>query len=294
LNRQTLSYKEETVLRGIYTGASGMMAQMNRLDAVANNLANVDTMGYKRDTAIFKAFPEMLLRRTNDEGVYTFPIGSVDTMPIVGKLGTGVELNEVFTEFSQGAMQSTGNEFDMALDGKGFFSVQTESGERYTRNGAFYLNNEGYLVNKKGDKVLGEEGPIRLQKYNFMIDQSGVIWRDATHAGDAARLVSMYDVKWENLERVDRLKLIDFEELRYLKKQGDSYWLDTPESGPATVIPDEARPKVRTGYLEASNVNAISEMVQMIEVNRAYEANQKTIQTHDALVGRLINEVGRV
>jgi flagellar basal-body rod protein FlgF len=191
-------------------------------------------------------------------------------------------------------MKPTGNDFDMALDGKGFFSVQTENGERYTRNGAFYLNNEGWLVNKKGDKVLGEEGPVQLQKYNFMIDQDGVIWRDATQAGDAARLVSMYEVKWENLERVDRLKVINFEEPRYVRKQGDSYWLDTPESGPAVVIPEDARPKVRTSYLEASNVNPISEMVQMIEVNRAYEANQKAIQTHDALAGRLINEVGRV
>ncbi len=282
------------MLRGMYTGASGMIAQMNRMDAVANNLANVDTTGYKRDTAIFKAFPEMLLRRANDEGVYTFPMGSVDTMPIVGKLGTGVELNEVFTGFEQGSMQSTGNDFDMALDGQGFFSVQTLNGERYTRNGAFFLNNEGWLVNKNGDRVLGEEGPVQLQKYNFMIDQDGVIWRDATHAGDAARLVSMYEVKWENLERVDRLKLVNFEQTRYLQKQGDSHWKDTPESGPAVVIPEDARPKVRTGYLEASNVNPISEMVQMIEVNRAYEANQKSIQTHDTLVGRLINEVGRV
>jgi flagellar basal-body rod protein FlgF len=282
------------MLRGIYTGASGMIAQQNRMDAVANNLANVDSTGYKRDTAIFKAFPEMLLHRMNDEGVYTFPVGSVDTMPMVGKLGTGVELNEVYTSFEQGAMKPTENDFDMALDGKGFFSLQTEAGERYTRNGAFYLNNEGWLVNKKGDKVLGEGGPVQLQKYNFMIDQDGVIWRDATHAGDAARLVSMYEVKWENVERVDRLKITDFAEPRYIKKQGDSYWLDTPESGPATIVPDDARPKVRTGYLEASNVNAISEMVQMIEVNRAYEANQKSIQTHDTLAGRLINEVGRV
>ncbi len=282
------------MLRGIYTGASGMIAMQHRMDAVANNLANVDSTGYKKDTAIFKAFPEMLLRRANDEGVYTFPMGSVDTMPIVGRLGTGVELNEVYTSFEQGSMKPTENDFDMALDGKGFFSVSTENGERYTRNGAFYLNNEGYLVNKMGDYVLGEKGPVVLQKYNFMIDQDGVIWRDGSKAGDAARLVSPYEVQWENMERVDRLKIVDFADTRYIRKQGDSYWLDTPESGPAVIAPDSARPKVRTGYLEASNVNAVREMVDMIEVNRAYDANSKSIQTHDTLLGRLVNEIGRV
>jgi flagellar basal-body rod protein FlgF len=282
------------VLRGLYTGASGMLAQEYRMDAVANNLANVDATGYKRDTAVFKAFPEMLLRRANDEGVYTFPVGSVDTMPMVGKLGTGVELNEVYTSFEQGAMKETDNDLDFALDGKGFMSVSTQNGERYTRNGSFVINPQGYLTTKSGDLVLGEAGPIQLQKYNYMVDQDGVIWRDASQAGDATRMVSMNEVKWDNIERVDRLKITDFEQERYLAKQGNSYWTATRESGPAVIVPDDARPKVRTGFLEASNVNAISEMVQMIEVNRAYEANSKSIQTHDALAGRLINEVFKV
>jgi flagellar basal-body rod protein FlgG len=271
-----------------------MIVQMHRMDAVANNLANVDVTGYKRDTAIMKAFPEMLLRRTNDGGVYVFPVGSVDTMPLVGRLGTGVELNEVYTNFEQGAMKATENDFDNALEGKGFFSVGTPNGERYTRNGSFLLNPEGYLVTKTGNFVMGEAGPVQLQKYNFMIDSDGVIWRDAAHGGDAAHLVSMYEVKWENLERVDRLKLVDFPETRYLAKQGNSMWRETPESGAPAIIPETARPKVRTGFLEGANVNPILDMVEMIEVNRAYEANQKSIQTDDALVGRLINEVGRV
>jgi flagellar basal-body rod protein FlgG len=282
------------VLRGIYTGASGMLAQEHRLDAVANNLANVDLTGYKRDTAIFKAFPQLLLRRMNDEGVYTFPLGSVDTMPIAGKLGTGTELNEVYTSFEQGGLKPTETDTDFALNGAGFFTISTQNGERYTRNGSFLINPQGYLVTKSGEFVMGESGPVQLQKYNFMIDQDGVIWRDASQAGDAGRLVSMYEVKWENLERVDRLKLVDFAQLRYLAKQGNSYWQETKDSGPATVIPDNARPKVQSGYIEAANVNPILEMVEMIEVNRAYEANQKVIQTHDALAGRLINEVGRV
>ncbi|RPJ06200.1 MAG: flagellar hook-basal body protein [Spirochaetaceae bacterium] len=282
------------MLRGIYTGASGMIAQMHRMDAVANNLANVDLVGYQRDVATFKSFPEMLMRRSCDDGEYVFPFGSVDTMPIVGKLGTGTELNEVFTVFDQGAMKQTENDFDFALDGKGFLTVETLDGERYTRNGSFLLNPEGYLVTKSGDYVLGENGPIQLQKYNFVIDQDGVLYRDPTFAGDAARLVSVNEVTWENIERIDRLKIVHMEQPRYLQKQGNSYWKTTENSGPAVIIPDDQRPKVNQGFLEASNVNPVTEMVHMIEVNRAYEANSKVIQTHDSLAGKVINEVMRL
>ena len=124
------------MLRGIYTGASGMIAQQARLDVVANNLANVDKTGFKKDLAIFKAFPDMLIRRLNDNGLGITPAGSYDTMPYVGKLGTGVEVNEVYTDFDQGSLQRTENNFDLALDGRGFLTVKTERGERYTRNGS--------------------------------------------------------------------------------------------------------------------------------------------------------------
>jgi hypothetical protein len=155
-----------------------MVVQMHHLDAVANNLANVDLSGYKRDTPVDKAFPEILLRRMNDDGVYRFPLGSVDTTPIVGRLGTGVELNEVFTVFEQGPLKQTENPFDLALEGAGFLSIATEAGERYTRNGSFHLNDEGWLVTKHGEPVLGENGPLQLKKNNFVIDQDDVAVAD--------------------------------------------------------------------------------------------------------------------
>ena len=282
------------MVRGLYTGASGMTAQMSRLDSIANNLANVDLNGYKRDTTITKAFPELLMRRMNDDGVYVFPIGSVDTTPIVGRLGTGVEVNEVYTIFEQGAMKQTENDFDLALEGQGFLAVQTAQGERLTRNGAFLVDVEGFLVTKNGDKVLGENGPIKLKKNNFVIDEDGTVWQNAAFAGDDRRLVSMQENEWEAIERVDRLKIVDVKRKRYLDKQGSSFWKTTEESGEAVVLGGGDRPKVRQGFLEGSNVNPVTEMVEMIEVNRAYDANQRTIQTEDTLVGKLWNEVVRV
>lgn len=286
------------MLRGIYTGAAGMNVQQQRLDALSNNLANVDTTGYKRDTPIQKAFPELLLRRTGDDGVTqvpfrSFPFGSYDVAPVVGRVGTGVETNELYTVFSQGGLRQTENAFDLALDGDGFFVVDTPYGERYTRNGSFLIGAEGMLVTKQGYPVLGENGPIQLKLNNFVVDEDGVIYENAAYANDPERLVSMRENEWEETVEVDRLRIVDMPNTRYIRKQGDSFWTTTEDSGEAFTM-EVGRPRVRQGFLEGSNVNPVTEMVALIEVNRAYEANQRAIQSHDQMTGRLINEALRL
>ncbi|HOJ29364.1 MAG TPA: flagellar basal-body rod protein FlgF [Spirochaetota bacterium] len=278
------------MVRGLYTGASGMIAQEARLDAIANNLANVDKTAYKKDLTLFKAFPDMIIRRLNDDGLGITPAGSYDTMPFVGKLGTGVEVNEVYTIYDQGSLMRTENPFDMALDGKGFFTVMTERGERYTRNGAFTLNQDGILVTHNGLPVLGQNGIIKLQKNNFMINERGEILVNAALSLEPTDLVGMTQNNWEQPVVIDKLKIVDFENIRELKKEGESLYRETEYSGPA--LPAEEY-KVVQGFLEKSNVNAVREMVDMIEVQRSYEANQKAMLTHDQELGRLINEVAR-
>lgn len=285
------------MVRGWYTGASGMTAQQWRLDAISNNLANVDVDGYKKDVAVHKAFPELLMRRLNDDGVYRHPFGSADAAPIIGKIGTGVELNELFTSHEQGAMKETENDFDIALDGKGFMSVATPYGERYTRNGSFQLGKEGYLETKEGYPVLGENGPLRVKANNFMVDKDGKVWVNAEYAdGDPTRLVSKESNAWGDTVLLDTLKIVEFDpqRTRYLQKQGSSLYKATETSGEPYVVEEGRRPKVVQGFVEASNVNVVTEMVQMIEVNRAYEANQKVVQAEDAMLGKLINEVVKV
>jgi len=278
------------MVRGLYTGASGMIAQEARLDAIANNLANVDKTAYKKDLTLFKAFPDMIIRRLNDDGLGITPAGSYDTMPFVGKLGTGVEVNEVYTLYEQGSLMRTENPFDVALDGKGFFAVMTERGERYTRNGAFTLNKDGILVTHNGLPVLGQNGIIKLQKNNFMINERGEILVNAALSLEPTDMVGMTQNNWEQPVVIDKLKIVDFENIRELKKEGESLYRDTEYSGPA--LPAEEY-KVVQGFLEKSNVNAVREMVDMIEVQRSYEANQKAMMTHDQELGRLINEVAR-
>ena len=257
------------MIRGWYTGASGMNAQQNRLDAISNNLANVDTAGYKRDVAVSKSFPELLLRRINLDGVYQTPFGSADAAPVIGKLGLGVETNENYTDFSQGSFRLTNQNTDLAFGGKGFFAVMTPLGERYTRDGNFIIGKEGILETKEGYPVLGENGYIRVETDKFIVNEDGMIYSEKDN------------------EVIDRFKVVRFDNERYLKKMGGNLYSSNDISGDAHIAEGAERPRFIQSYLETSNVNVVNEMVQMIEVNRAYEANQKTISSEDSMMGPL-------
>lgn len=276
-----------------------MLALQHRMDALSNNLANVDTTAYKRDVSVFKAFPELLMRRMDDDGVRSFfirqdHVGSFDISPVVGSLGTGVEQNEVFTIFEQGSLKNTEGPFDIALFGKGFFAVDTPYGERYTRNGSFLLDPNGYLVTKEGYPILGENGPLYLKKNNFVIDEDGKVFINQALQDDPNRLIDSNENQWEERRLLDRLRIVSFVDQRYLEKQGSSMWRTSEESGPAIVVAPDKRPKVLQGYLETANVQPVVEMVRLIEVNRNYEANQKVIQTEDESTGQLLRDVLRV
>lgn len=260
------------MIRGWYTGASGMSAQQYRLDAISNNLANVDTAGYKKDITVSKSFPELLIRRTNFDGVYGVPDGSADAAPIIGTLGLGVEINENYTDFSQGSFKLTNTKTDIALQNEGFYVIDTPYGQRYTRNGNFFIGKEGILETKDGYPVLGENGIIRVENDRFMVNQDGILLS-------------------EDGEEIDRFQVVRFDNERYLEKMGNSFYKSNEITGPAHIAEGDERPKFVQGYTETSNVNVVNEMVQMIEVNRAYEANQKSIQSEDSMVSTLWTKV---
>ncbi len=298
------------MVRGIYTGASGMAARVHQMNVVANNLANVNTTGFKRDLMLFKAAPEMVARRTNDNGLVVLPqLGSLDTRPVVGRLGTGVEVNEVYHELEQSSLRGTDNVFDFALEGDGFFSVLTPEGERYTRNGNFTLNAERVLMTHEGYPILGEAGIIQLKTNNFTLNDDGEIFINPQFSQPAERPVRLTENGYDEIQRLDRLKLVRFPRERYLEKAGTSFYSVTEQSGSPVLAREYSRVdydgnvlaersplalKVVQGFLENSNVNPVIEMVKMIEVQRAYEASQKSITTGDQLLSRLINSMGNV
>lgn len=255
------------MIRGLYTSASGMLTGVRQTDAVTNNLANVNTAGYKKDTAVSKEFQEMLIYRINDPALTSSRLSFPAGVTPIGYLGTGTMVDQVFTSHQQGIARNTGNTLDLALSGEGFFVVNTANGLRYTRNGAFTLNADRELVTTTGDKVLGTNGPIRLNGTKNNVDEAGNVYSD--------------DVL------VDRLRVVTFSDNGVLEKQGDSYF---KPSGAVQELP--AKGIVQQGFLEGANVNSVSEMVALINVFRSYEANQKMIQVQDETLGKAVNEVG--
>ncbi|GBF49276.1 endoflagellar distal basal body rod protein [Leptospira ryugenii] len=285
------------MIRGLYTGANGMISQQVRMDVVANNLANVDKTAFKRDTTVFKTFPEMLLHRFSEDGIGKTPMGSFDTSPVVGKLGFGAEVNEVYTRFEQGSVKKTDNHFDLMVQDQpgnehpAFFTVLTNRGERLTRSGNFVLDKNGFVVTPQGFPLLGEKGPIRVNQGNFLVKENGEVYINGRIGRDPKDGTNVSENRYEEAELIDKLKIRTVENPRHLDKEGDSFYADTPESGEPSPFPERFAPQILQGFLEASNVSVVTEMVDMIEVNRAYEANSKTLQTQDSLLGRLFEVI---
>lgn len=247
------------MIRGLYTGASGMVAEAMRTDVISNNLANANTAGFKKDVAVTKDFASILISRINDGATQG-----------VGSLGLGTVVDEVATIHSTGAMRNTGNDFDMAIEGKGFFTVQTPQGLRYTRNGTFSKNAKDELITNEGYPVLGENGTIRIGTgAKMVISNDGNITVDG--------------------QAVGKMQVVEFADEKQLTKEGGSLY-----NAAAGQRPTAATGGVRQGFLEMSNVNVVGEMVNLISNYRAYEINGKVVQSHDQLIGKAVNEVGRL
>lgn len=247
------------MLRGIYTAASGMISESLRSDTAANNLANVDTAGYKKDVAVNKDFNRILISRINDGAQ---PV-------VIGAMGMGTVVDEIKPVHTSGVLKNTGNQFDIAIEGQGFFAVETPGGVRYTRNGAFMRNIQGELVNSEGHRVLGQNGPVRISGTNISISTDGRIYGDGLELG--------------------QLRMAAFSDVSNLVKEGANLY-----KAPAGVRQVPFTGSVKQGFLEGSNVNIVSEMVNMISMYRAYEIDSKAVQAQDQLLDKAVNEVGRV
>ncbi len=167
--------------------------------------------------------------------------------------------------------------------------LQPPRGLRYSRNGSFLIDKDNFLVTKDGYKVLGEKGFIKVQNNNFVVNEKGEIIVNSDLAN--RKVVSNTENGWENAQIIDKFKIVTFREPRELKKEGNSFYYETEFSGP----PMQPRETVhiRQGFLETSNVNIVKEMVNMIEVQRAYEANSKSVTSHDTALNKLINDMAR-
>lgn len=258
------------MVKGLYTAYTGMINQEHRMDVLTNNLANANTNGYKKEGATSQSFDSVLTYKIKDisEGYHL--------TKRIGYNNPGVKIGEGYTDFSQGPMKSTGNAYDLALTDSGFFAIQYmnkdgDTSVKYTRDGNFTLTQEGMLVTRDGDPVLDTNGqPVRIDTaLETQINSSGQIIQDG--------------------QVIATIQVTDFEDYNYLQHFGENYFI--PIEGAAAKEPEA---EIYAGYLETSNVSVVSEMVNMITVQRAYESNQKMITTIDSTLEISANQLGKL
>ncbi len=357
------------MFRGFYTAGSALVTNTNKLDVVSNNIANVNTTGFKKDLVLYESFEDALISKVNgafptdgfqpfkkatvtenngtfnvkadggyfrvqtpagvgyskevnftkgDDGKlrtysltaegkvdpsYGYPViglkgpiqvgeGELEvdesgnltedgkildklvfqTAPhVIGTMNAGIRMEKLETDFSQGNLQSTGNQLDFAFSGKGFFTVETPAGTRYTRDGSFKLNSEKELVTAEGYVVTGTEGPIVIDGTVVAVNESGEILVDG--------------------QLVNKFKISAFENSRDMRKTGEGLY--TFEKG-LEPVEGEFEGAVVQGHLENSNVDPVKEMVEMMTLFRGYESSQRMVRAYDESIGKAVNEVGRV
>ena len=258
------------MVKGLYTAYTGMINEQNRMDVLSNNMANVTTVGYKKEGATSQSFDEVLDLKIQDS------TAGYNLATREGYNSRGVKIGENYVDWSQGGFRITGNTYDLALGGNGFFAVEftNKSGEtstKYSRAGEFQLNSAGNIVTHEGDYLLDTAGrhitvdPLK----ETTIDRQGRVMQDG-------RTIATIQVQ-------------DFENYDYLKKYGETYY--EPIEGARFKNADG---QIYSGYLEASNVSTVTEMVNLITISRQYESNQKVIQTIDSTLEKAVNQVGRV
>lgn len=258
------------MVKGLYTAYTGMVNEQNRMDIMTNNLANASTVGYKKEGSTSQSFNDVLTVKIKDQSV------GMRNVQRIGIKNPGVKIGENYTDYSQGSFRITDNTYDLALAGDGFFAIEftNKAGEtdtKYTRAGQFTLNKDGYLVTEEGDYVLDTQN--RRIRLNTLIDSK--ITDDGTI--------------YQNDQAVARIQVTDFEDYDYLEKYGETYY--QPIEGARTTV---ANAQVKSGYLEMANVQVVSEMVNLISITRAYESNQKVIQTIDGSLDVAVNQIGRL
>lgn len=353
------------MVRGLYIAATNMLTNTKELEAISNNMANVSSVGYKRDELYVESFNDVLMQKNNgsdyikeigtglvevqqngdfydaktsngyfkidtdlgnsynksvkftvlDGFLSTYYLNSdrkinqamgdrligqnghiyvgeedfeidengnvliggemVDSLvtgvskDIIGTMNSGVKTQRLLTMFEQGSLQRTDMPLDFALQGDGYFELETEFGSLYTRNGQFSIDNEGYLVNSSGNYVQGLNGRLQLNTSDIIVNKFGEI----SMAGEV----------------VEKIKVVNFSDKGDLVKVGGSYFqLDGDMQGEEV----DYEGNVYQGFVEGSNANSIEEMIKMINVSRNYESGQKVIAAVDALLGKAVNQVG--
>lgn len=251
------------MIRELYTAASGMLAKQAEQETLSNNIANMNTAGFKKDKVILKSFDDMVIQ-------------SIDVnskRKKVGEMEFGVGVDENKTYFTPGVIEDTGRSLDFAIDGQGFFTLEDSDGnEKYSRDGRFQVDKEGYITNSQGYRLLGEingiKMPIQINNADINLNPDGT---------------------FVNGEDTVKLSITKFADTGTLAKESANCYVSKDQSGET-----DNESTVRQKALERSNVDMIESITEMISIMRSYESSQKVMQSIDETLGKTVNEVGKL
>lgn len=260
--------------QGFYNLASGMLTQNRNLNVISNNMVNVQTPGYKRDTMVSSTFQEEMLYRT---GRYNKdnPIA----LAVTSKIKTA---SQTYVNYEQGSYEQTDGLYDFALGGSGFFCIQTPEGERYTRNGSFSVDEEGYLISNEMGRVLSADNqPIQIDGETFAVDQSGVL--------------TVTDTTGE-IRRLGQIKIVDFADYNQLVKEDYGVFSTGQAPLPMNQTQETAaeEPQVLWKTLEKSNVDMLNEMTSMMASQRALQSAAQMLKMYDTVMSKSASDIGRL
>ena len=266
------------MVKGLYTAHTGMVNEMRRLDIMTNNLANADTTAYKKEGTTSRTFADEYAVKVRDSSVY----GASER---IGGVSLGTHLGEVYTDWSEGGFKVTDQLTDFAIEGAGFFAVSFtdkagNTSMKLTRDGSFTIDKDGYLRTKDGDFVLNATGALTKNpaEGNYVRINPNLPFE-----------VNELGYVYQNNNLVSNLGIVDVDNYDYISKYGENLY-DLVDGGNVRA----ADAYVQQGVLEASNVNVVSEMVNMITIQRAYEAGQKVINSVDDTLQIAATQVGKV
>lgn len=256
------------MIKGLYTAASGMINLLSANDNIANNLANINTPGFKQGITLFKNFAPLLIKKISAEGDPNAKSGLN-----IGSLNPGCTLSSIVTDFTQGEVKKTDNNYDLAIYGNGFFEVETPDGKKmYTRDGSFQRSAEGYLTTRDGNKLVGKDNkPIKLAEnaLDFMIKADGTVM--------------------VNNQPVNKVKVVEFENKYGLMKRGNNLFEDIGMAQPKLT----SSSRIIQGALEASNANVIKTMVNSIDGMRTYETLARIVDNVGKNLEKTANQLGK-
>lgn len=265
-------------LKEIWVPLSGAIAQQRNVDNIANNLANTNTPGFKKDQLTFKEYLTVLEKAPGSQ-IAALPnkeFSPEDFYKTFGAENAQVLVDATYTDQSQGQLNHTGNPLDLGINGPGHFEVLTPNGIRYTRKGTFSLNSDGLIVNEKGFPILSsgvgqpQDRIIKISGGKISINQEGDLFVDGNS--------------------IAKLSLVEFKDPHALRKEGNSFLINVDESN---LKKEGLSSTLHQGFLEGSNVNALEEMTNLIKASRHFESIQQIIKAYDSMAGKAVNEISR-